>query len=194
MLTESEFLILDAIDRHQPGSQRALAHLSGMSLGKTNYVLRKLAARRLVKISNFKGNTRKRKYLYLLTPKGLEARARVTISFIKARINEFEQFRDRLLENLLALQEQGVNRLMVVGPENLCKFLAHLTWTENVDIDIVGTLDDPESMDCLDQDSHILSEKISRSHSRKTRHFRNINSLHSGSHAIRPQLLVKREL
>ena len=152
MLTEQDFLILDAIDRRQSSSQRSLARHSGMSLGKTNYVLKKLVEKGLVKISNFKGNPSKNQYLYILTPRGIEAKARLTISFIQARMREFEEVRHRLLENLLRLQAQGVRSLLVISSTSLAKFIKDIARVENLDIRVVEKVSDTDDSDSLSLD------------------------------------------
>lgn len=154
MLSEKDFLILDAIDRHKPTSQRALARYSGVSLGKTNNVLKKLVERGLVRTSNLKGSVRKRHNPYLLTHKGLETKTQLTFTFVKARMREFEEFRDRLLENLMSLEEQGVKSLLVLGSENLGRFLGHIARRESLDIRIIGTVSVPEDFESFAGDSY----------------------------------------
>jgi EPS-associated MarR family transcriptional regulator len=154
MLSEQDFLILDAIDRRQSSSQRSLARHSGMSLGKTNYVLKKLVKKGLVKISNFKVNPSKNQYLYILTPRGIEAKARLTVSFIQARMREFEEVRHRLLDNLLNLQGQGVRSLLVISSSTLAKFIADIARTENLDIQVVGTVSDTDDLGSISPDSY----------------------------------------
>ncbi len=61
-----------------------------MSLGKANYVLRALVDKGLVKARNFKNNRNKRAYLYILTPAGMEAKARITARFLQRKVAEYE--------------------------------------------------------------------------------------------------------
>jgi len=61
-----------------------------VSLGKVNYCMKKLTEKGLIKISNFKQNSNKMGYAYLLTPKGIEEKARLTISFLKRKVIEYE--------------------------------------------------------------------------------------------------------
>ena len=154
MSTKQDFLILDAIDRHQPSSQRELARFSGMSLGKTNYVLKRLVDEGLIKISSLKESTKNTHYPYLLTPKGILAKSLLTMTFIQDRMQEFEKFRNRMLENLKALQDQGVNRLLLCGSDNMIKFLAHIAGRENLDLQIVGTASDPKDFERFAEDSY----------------------------------------
>jgi len=63
---------LEALEQDPRLSQRALSREQGVSLGKTNYCLRALTDKGLVKLQNFQQNPQKLKYVYLLTPEGIE--------------------------------------------------------------------------------------------------------------------------
>ena len=71
-------------------TQRELSKEMGVSLGKVNYCIRKLTEKGLIKITNFKQNPKKIGYAYLLTPKGIEEKSRLTFSFLKRKIIEYE--------------------------------------------------------------------------------------------------------
>lgn len=72
-------------------NQRSLAERLGVSLGKANYCVQALIGRGLIKISNFRRNDNKLAYAYLLTPKGLQEKARLTIAFLKRKQQEYER-------------------------------------------------------------------------------------------------------
>lgn len=84
-------------------TQRELAEEMGMSLGKANYCLKALIEKGWVKAGNFRRNKHKLRYAYLLTPKGLEEKARVTISFLRRKQKEY----DMLEEELQRLREEA---------------------------------------------------------------------------------------
>jgi len=71
-------------------SQRKLASALGLSLGKTNYCLKAFITRGLVKVNNFRRSDNKMAYSYLLTPKGIEEKARVTVRFFRAVEKDYE--------------------------------------------------------------------------------------------------------
>jgi len=71
-------------------SQRALADALGVSLGKVNYCLKALMEMGWVKAKQFRNSERKLAYAYLLTPHGIEEKARVTMRFLKRKIEEYE--------------------------------------------------------------------------------------------------------
>jgi EPS-associated MarR family transcriptional regulator len=74
-----------------PGmSQRDLARELGISLGKVNYCVRALIRRGWVKVTNFKNSQNKAAYLYLLTPRGIDEKASLTVRFLQAKLREYE--------------------------------------------------------------------------------------------------------
>ncbi|MBK9161506.1 MAG: MarR family EPS-associated transcriptional regulator [Nitrosomonadales bacterium] len=74
-----------------PGlSQRDLAKQLGVSLGKVNYCLNALIEKGCLKVNNFRNSDNKLAYAYLLTPKGVEARARMTVQFLQYKMVEYE--------------------------------------------------------------------------------------------------------
>ena len=80
-----------------PGmSQRDTARHLGISLGKANYCLRALVRAGLVKASRFKNSRNKAAYMYLLTPRGIEAKAGVTLRFLHLRLQEYEELRTEI--------------------------------------------------------------------------------------------------
>ena len=90
MPTETHLKILKNIQINPEVSQRELAQELGVSVGKVNYCIRALIDKGFVKAGNFKRNTDKLSYLYILTPKGIEERASLTASFLKRKISEHE--------------------------------------------------------------------------------------------------------
>ncbi|HEX5093995.1 MAG TPA: MarR family EPS-associated transcriptional regulator [Burkholderiales bacterium] len=91
MLTdEYRYRILKLLQADPRASQRRIADELGISLGRVNYCLQALIAKGLVKAQNFRNSTNKRAYLYLLTPKGMEARAKLTVRFLQVKLSEYE--------------------------------------------------------------------------------------------------------
>ena len=84
---------LRLLAEHPELSQRQLSVALGLSLGKTHYVLHALLDKGLVKIENFRRSDNKLAYSYLLTPKGLRTKLRLTRSFLASKEAEFERLR-----------------------------------------------------------------------------------------------------
>lgn len=104
---EVHFQVLQLVQRNPRVSQRELARYLGVSLGKANYCLNALIAKGFVKAENFRRNDRKWAYLYILTPAGLEEKARVTGSFLRRKIAEYEALKAEIasLQSLLEAEE-----------------------------------------------------------------------------------------
>ena len=82
--------LLRKISKEKKTSQRKLAKDLGISLGKLNYCLNRLIEKGMVKIKNFQKNTNKSNYLYILTPKGVREKTKLTYSFLKKMMKEYE--------------------------------------------------------------------------------------------------------
>ena len=91
MPTETHLKILKHIESNPHISQRQLAQELGVSVGKINYCVQALITKGLVKMGNFKRNSNKMSYLYLLTPAGIEEKTSLTTSFLKCKIAEHEK-------------------------------------------------------------------------------------------------------
>ena len=87
---EIHLRLLRYLESHPQVSQRELAEHLGVSLGKANYCLKALIETGQVKARNFKNSTNKRAYLYLLTPKGIEAKAQISVRFLQRKTDEYE--------------------------------------------------------------------------------------------------------
>jgi len=90
------YRLLKLIEQRPEISQRELAAEMELSLGKLNYCLKAFIARGLVKVNNFRRSDNKRAYAYLLTPKGIEEKARVTVRFFKRVEMEYESLKQEV--------------------------------------------------------------------------------------------------
>lgn len=95
---QDHFEILRKIKKNPQSSQRELAQELGFSLGKLNYCLKELQKKGLIKIENFKNNPNKINYLYVLTPEGLAQKTKLTISFMKRKMIEYDELKNEILE------------------------------------------------------------------------------------------------
>jgi len=97
---EDNFNVLRIIQNKPKFSQRKLAEDLGFSLGKLNYCIKALQKKGLVKIENFKKNPNKINYLrYVITPKGISERTRLTINFMQRKIKEYDELKQELKRN-----------------------------------------------------------------------------------------------
>tara|TARA_B100000401_G_C52453346_1_gene553044 strand:- start:297 stop:605 length:309 start_codon:yes stop_codon:yes gene_type:complete len=94
---EDHFEVLRKINKKPDASQRELAEDLGFSLGKLNYCLKALQKKGLVKLENFKKKTNKINYLhYVITPKGIAERTKLTINFMKRKMKEYDALKKEL--------------------------------------------------------------------------------------------------
>ena len=88
--------VLRKIQRKPKSSQRELAKELGFSLGKLNYCLKALQEKGLVKIDSFKKNPKKINYLYILTPQGIAEKTKLTINFMKRKMEEYDELKKEM--------------------------------------------------------------------------------------------------
>ena len=88
--------ILRNISKNNNLNQRQLAKNLGISLGKLNYCLNALKNKGLVKMKNFKKNPKKINYFYVLTPKGISEKTKLTINFMKRKMQEYEELKKEI--------------------------------------------------------------------------------------------------
>ena len=95
---QDHFDLLRKIDNKPKSTQRDLAKELGFSLGKLNYCLKALKDKGLIKIKNFKINPQKINYIYVLTPKGISEKTKLTVNFMKRKMKEYDELQKELKE------------------------------------------------------------------------------------------------
>jgi EPS-associated MarR family transcriptional regulator len=88
--------LMRLIEANPEMSQRDVARELGISVGKVNYCLRALLARGWVKATNFTNSRNKAAYMYLLTPRGVEAKSKITVRFLQTKIREYEALKTEI--------------------------------------------------------------------------------------------------
>ena len=97
MKDQENLEILRKIYKSPNSSQRELAKDLGFSLGKLNYCIKALQQKGLVKIKNFQNQNDKVNYIrYILTPKGISLRTKLTIDFMKRKMREYDELKSEL--------------------------------------------------------------------------------------------------
>jgi EPS-associated MarR family transcriptional regulator len=99
--------LLRRLESNPQFTQRELSREMGVSLGKINYCMKKLTVKGLIKITNFTHNPNKMGYAYLLTPSGIEEKSRLTFSFLKRKIVEYEILKKEINELKLESEEMA---------------------------------------------------------------------------------------
>jgi EPS-associated MarR family transcriptional regulator len=95
---EVRYKLLTLLKPNPALSQREVARELGISLGKVNYCLRALVERGWIKAANFKNSRNKSAYMYLLTPRGIEAKARLAAQFLQYKLQEHKALADEIAQ------------------------------------------------------------------------------------------------
>jgi len=100
--SDNHLNVLRQVDKNPNFAQRKLAKNLNFSLGKLNYCLKALKNKGYIKIKNFSKNPNrfnpksKNNYYYILTPKGLDVKTRLTLNFMKKKMQEYEQLKKEI--------------------------------------------------------------------------------------------------
>ena len=97
-----EYRALKILEQQPDLTQRQLSEQLGVSLGKTNYLVKSLIDVGWVKLDNFQRSNSKWGYAYLLTPKGLVEKAAITTRFLIRKQREYNE----LQQEIAQLQEE----------------------------------------------------------------------------------------
>ena len=95
--SEEVLRLLREINKSPEMTQRELSSSLGISLGKVNFLLKALIEKGHVKVDNFKKSDNKLAYLYFLTPKGAEEKARITYRFLRRKLREYDELEQEII-------------------------------------------------------------------------------------------------
>ncbi|AOP35973.1 MarR family EPS-associated transcriptional regulator [Leptospira tipperaryensis] len=98
--------LLRILEENPEVNQREISEILGISLGKVNYCLKALMDKGWVKARNFKNSKNKLAYAYFLTPMGIEEKARITVRYLKVKMQEYEQIQKEIEELKKEVEEQ----------------------------------------------------------------------------------------
>jgi len=93
---QDHFDLLRKIKEKPESTQRELASELGFSLGKLNYCLKSLKKKGHIKLKNFQNNKNKINYAYILTPRGLAIKTKLTVNFMKRKMKEYDELAKEL--------------------------------------------------------------------------------------------------
>ena len=95
-IKQDHFEVLRKLKNKPKSTQREMAQELGFSLGKLNYCLKALQNKGLIKIENFKNNPNKINYFYVLTPKGISEKTKLTLNFMQRKMREYDELKKEL--------------------------------------------------------------------------------------------------
>jgi EPS-associated MarR family transcriptional regulator len=110
---ENHLKVLRLLESNPHINQRDMSKHMGISLGKTNYCIQALLSKGLIKMQNFRNNENKMAYIYLLTPAGVEEKAKITVRFLKYKVQEY----DRLRMEIEELQREAEQKIVTKSSE-----------------------------------------------------------------------------
>jgi len=105
---DTSYGLLKTLENNPGLSQRDMAKRLGISLGKVNFCLNALVEKGCLKVNNFRNSDNKLAYAYLLTPHGVEEKARMTVRFLKYKMQEYEQLRAEIKELQREAEQKGL--------------------------------------------------------------------------------------
>ncbi len=135
---QRDLQLLSEVERDPRVTQRFLARKLGVALGLTNLYLKRLARKGYIKITTIPRNRIK----YLLTPRGLAKKSRLTYEYMEYSLTYYRNMRERLKRVLGGLSEAGVKRIVIYGTGEVAE-LAYLSIRE-IDLTLVGFVDGKE--------------------------------------------------
>jgi DNA-binding MarR family transcriptional regulator len=133
---QRDLAILNEIEGSTAVTQRGLAKKLGIALGLTNLYLKRLARKGYIKVTTIP----RQRVKYLLTPKGISEKTRLTYEYMQYSFSLFRQSRHFLRERFAALAEAGRKRVVFVGVGEAAE-LADLTLRE-LGLELVAVADD----------------------------------------------------
>jgi DNA-binding MarR family transcriptional regulator len=109
--TARDLTILSAISKNERLTQRHLARELGVAVSLANLYLRRLVLKGFIRIVNVHPN----RLRYLLTPKGITEKSRLTYLYMCRTFERYRQARESLREALRPLVENGLKRIAFYG-------------------------------------------------------------------------------
>ena len=97
-ITEDHIDLMHTIEKDGNASQREIARKTGLSIGKVNYIIKALIDIGFIKINNFNNSNKKLDYAYILTPKGMAEKTKITKNFIIKKKEEYDKLNSYLDE------------------------------------------------------------------------------------------------
>jgi EPS-associated MarR family transcriptional regulator len=151
--SEKTFQVLDTLGSKKISTQRELADHSGISLGQVNYILKSLLEKGLVKVGNFRKNPQKISYIYLLTPKGIEAKSKLAVKFVIRKLKEYEVVRERLKERMASIEKMGHVRVIFIGPSLVNEFIGSIIKESSLNLILVAHYPGWKDIDDIEEES-----------------------------------------
>ena len=106
---EIRYRLLKILAEKPQLGQREMAKRMGICLGKVNFCVSELATKGWIEITRLKSARKKIPYIYMLTPKGLEEKGKLTVRFLKRKLSEYEEIKKQIRELHNEVQQEGLD-------------------------------------------------------------------------------------
>jgi len=140
---QRDLQLLNEVEQDAGVTQRSLANKLGVALGLTNLYLKRLAHKGYIKITTIPSHGIK----YLLTPRGMAKKSRLTYAYMQYSLSYYREMRQRTKQVLTQLSHAGAKRIVIYGTRELAE-LAYLTLRE-MDLTLVGVVNGQEGQTFL---------------------------------------------
>jgi EPS-associated MarR family transcriptional regulator len=108
---EIHYRLLNLLSEEPRLRQKDIAGKMGISVGKVNYCIAELTRKGLIKVGRFKKSASKLAYAYMLTPQGMEEKGRITVRFLKRKLEEYDEIKRQILALTQDVEENGLQTM-----------------------------------------------------------------------------------
>lgn len=136
---QRELDLLTEIAEGDGVTQRQLAKKLGIALGLTNLYIKRLAKKGYIRIINIKRSRLK----YLLTPRGIAEKARLTYQFMEYSLGYYIKLRETFREHLVPVSQSDKRRVLLYGSGEIAEIAALVLW--ELDLTLEYVVDDDKS-------------------------------------------------
>ena len=141
MEDKSTLTVLETLYHDSNIHQRKIAENTGLNLAKVNFLMRKFVEKGFVKLQKANRNPHKRRYLYLLTPKGLAEKRRLTYYFLQQTLAQYQVAERKIAECVELMVARGVNRVVLWGNTEITDLCIDLIERLECSIEVIGVAD-----------------------------------------------------
>ena len=127
--------ILEELSSNAQVTQRELSHKVGIALGLANFYIKRLVQKGYVEMVYLERN----RLGYLITPKGIAEKSRLTYNYIQRSYQYVRKVRIRMRDSLMQLSKEGVDSVILYGGGDMGE-VAYLALQE-AGIKLVGVID-----------------------------------------------------
>jgi len=105
---EIHYRLLNLLADESQLRQLDMAKKMGVSVGKVNFCISELAKKGLIKVRRFKSAKNKLPYTYMLTPRGIEEKGKITVKFLKRKLAEYEEIKHQIAVLTEEVEKNGL--------------------------------------------------------------------------------------